>query len=82
MVQASKHTDKTITFPGTSPSRGWFLRELSSGWTVSGYMERDGYISSFSAVCEDGAVVKIPDGTVHSTCESIFQEFLEEFQFQ
>ena len=34
------------------------------------------------AICEDGLVVKLSDGTFDSTSETIFQDFLEEFELK
>jgi|GEM_PF-4123738 hypothetical protein len=85
MVQISQDIELTLDerlFADTRLGRGWVTKTFDNGWTITAYLERDLVISSFMAICEDGLVVKLSDGTFDSTSETIFQDFLEEFELK
>lgn len=65
-------------FSGRHPE-GWLMRvHDDSGWTLSGFIS-DGCVEQFTAVCEDGVVLRTFDGELYSSSEAIFDEFLEQF---
>lgn len=66
-------------FSGSQP-KGWVIREHDDcGWTLSGFIGSDGAVEQFTAVCEDGVVLRTFDGEIYSSSESIFDDFLELF---